>query len=407
MRRACTWRRMPGTIPRERPLPEAPLPRQRAGRDMTCPRRQGILHAIVKLKTTVNPKKRLFCCLLRQRGAGKHEDGKRMGEKGTETGKGAEDFPHLCLQNPREGKACAFPGMVLRRSRGGTERKSRAPEKTCFLFGTFLPVRGFFFAGTGLPCRNRLPARAGNACPGVPEGENCNLRACRKTQGEAQAKAEGKKRGQRAGRRRMGRAFASGLALFCIKVRETLGRRSRRPFFRKGMEQRRGKGQRIFRISACKTHGRAKRAPSRAWCCAGAGGGQSVKAVLRKKHASCSVPFCRSEAFFLPERGSRAGTACLRGPGTHAPACLREKTATCGPAGKRREKHRQKRRGRSGDSVPGGEGWEGLLRLAWHFSASKSGKLLGAEAGGRPDGGEKGRKNGKKRRAGRKKNGEK
>ena len=80
-----------------------------------------------------------------------------MGEKGAETGKGSEDFPHLCLQNPREGKACAFPGMVLRRSRGG----------------------------------------------------------------------------------------------------------------------------------------------------------QSVKAVLRKKHASCSVPFCRSEAFFLPERGARAGLGGL------------------------------------------------------------------------------------------------
>ncbi len=142
-----------------------------------------------------------------------------------------------------------------------------------------LPVRYLcagqrpLFAGTGRPCRNRLPAGAGNACPGVPEGENCNLRACRKTQGETQAKAEGKKQRQRAGRRRMGRAFASCLALFCIKVRETPGRRSRRPFFRKGMEQRRGKGQRIFRISACKTHGRAKRAPSRAWCCAGARGG--------------------------------------------------------------------------------------------------------------------------------------
>ena len=208
----------------------------------------------------------------------------------------------------------------------------------------------------------------------------------------------------------MGRAFASCLALFCIKVRETPGRRSRRPFFRKGMEQRRGKGQRIFRISACKTHGRAKRAPSRAWCCAGArgGAGQSRERPCSGKNMlPVRYLFAGQRLFFLPERGARAGTACLRGPGTHAPACLREKTATCGPAGKRREKHRQKRRGRSGDSVPGGEGWEGLLRPAWHFSASKSGKLLGAEAGGRPDGGEKGRKNGKKRRAGRKKNGEK
>ena len=59
-----------------------------------------------------------------------------------------------------------------------------------------------------------------------------------------------------------------------------------------------GKGAGAFRSSACKTHGRAKRAPSRAWCCAGAGGGQSVKAVLRKKHASCSVPLCRAEASF-------------------------------------------------------------------------------------------------------------
>ena len=369
--------------PGKAPAGSSPAPAARGQRHDLSPQ-AGHTSCNSEIENHCQPKKRLFCCLLRQRGAGKHEDGKRMGEKGEETGERGRGFPQFCLQNPREGKACAFPGMVLRRSRGGgqsvkavlrkkhascsvplcraeafflpergaragtaclrgpgthapacrrektatcgpagkrrekrrqkrrgrsrdnvqggegwegllrpawhfsasksgklrgaeaggpfsgrgwsrdgervrgfsaslpakptggqsvrlpghgvapeqgggTERKSRAPEKTCFLFGTFVPGRGFFFAGTGRPCRNRLPAGAGNACPGVPEGENCNLRACRKTQGEAQAKAEGKKRGQRAGRRRMGRAFASGLALFCIKVRETLGRRSRRP----------------------------------------------------------------------------------------------------------------------------------------------------------------------------------
>ena len=171
-------------------------------------------------------------------------------------------------------------------------------------------------------------------------------------------------------------------------------------------EQRRGKGQGLSAVLPAKpTGGQSVRLPGHG--VAPEQGGTERKSRAPEKTCFLFGTFVPGRGLFLPERGARAGTACLRGPGTHAPACLREKTATCGPAGKRREKRRQKRRGRSGDNVQGGEGWEGLLRLAWHFSASKSGKLLGAEAGGRPDGGEKGRKNGKKRRAGRKKNGEK
>ena len=124
--------------------------------------------------------------------------------------------------------------MVLRRSKGGGQSVKAVLRKNMLPVRYLFAGQRLFFAGTGRPCRNRLPAGAGNACPGVPEGENCNLRACRKTQGEAQAKAEGKARGQRTGRRRMGRAFAPGLALFCIKVRETPGRRSRRPLWQRG-----------------------------------------------------------------------------------------------------------------------------------------------------------------------------
>lgn len=214
--------------PGKAPAGSSPAPATRGQRHDLSPQ-AGHTSCNSEIENHCQPKKRLFCCLLRQRGAGKHEDGKRMGEKGTETGKGAGAFRSSACKTHGRAKRAPSRAWCCAGAGGGTERKSRAPEKTCFLFGTFLPGRGFFFAGTGRPCRNRLPAGAGNACPGVPEGENCNLRACRKTQGEAQAKAEGKKRGQRAGRRRMGRAFASGLALFCIKVRETLGRRSRRP----------------------------------------------------------------------------------------------------------------------------------------------------------------------------------
>lgn len=231
MRRACTWRRMPGTIPRERPLPEAPLPRQRAGRDMTCPRRQGILHAIVKLKTTVNPKNGFSVACSAKEGRENMRTGKEWGRREQRRGKGQRIFRISACKTHGRAKRAPSRAWCCAGARGGA---GQSRERPCS-GKNMLPVRYLFagqrplFAGTGRPCRNRLPAGAGNACPGVPEGENCNLRACRKTQGETQAKAEGKKQRQRAGRRRMGRAFASCLALFCIKVRETLGRRSRRP----------------------------------------------------------------------------------------------------------------------------------------------------------------------------------
>lgn len=216
--------------PGKAPAGSSPAPAARGQRHDLSPQ-AGHTSCNSEIENHCQPKKRLFCCLLRQRGAGKHEDGKRMGEKGEETGKGAGAFRSSACKTHGRAKRAPSRAWCCAGAGGGA---GQSRERPCS-GKNMLPVRYLcagqrpLFAGTGRPCRNRLPAGAGNACPGVPEGENCNLRACRKTQGETQAKAEGKKQRQRAGRRRMGRAFASGLALFCIKVRETPGRRSRRP----------------------------------------------------------------------------------------------------------------------------------------------------------------------------------
>ena len=147
--------------PGKAPAGSSPAPAARGQRHDLSPQ-AGHTSCNSEIENHCQPKKRLFCCLLRQRGAGKHEDGKRMGEKGTETGKGAGAFRSSACKTHGRAKRAPSRAWCCAGARGGA---GQSRERPCS-GKNMLPVR-YLFAGQRLFfCRNGAPVPEPPACGG-------------------------------------------------------------------------------------------------------------------------------------------------------------------------------------------------------------------------------------------------